>query len=112
MLVHVDCGIRPAELLSSSSSSRRVPFSGVSVYLCPTLSLLLWPHSTSPTPPADLNPLWMAAGAVFTLAGEGSGQRSVAASDFFLGYRKVDMQPHEILLKVWSSAVGCLANAD
>ena len=42
----------------------------------------------------------MAAGAVFTLAGEGSGQRSVAASDFFLGYRNVDMQPHEILLKV------------
>ena len=37
---------------------------------------------------------------MFTLAGEGSGQRSVAASDFFLGYRKVDMQPHEILLKV------------
>ena len=48
----------------------------------------------------DLNPLWMAAGATFTLVGQGSGQRSVAAKDFFLGYRKVDMQPHEVLLKV------------
>jgi xanthine dehydrogenase iron-sulfur cluster and FAD-binding subunit A len=54
----------------------------------------------------------MAAGAVFTLAGEGSGQRSVAASDFFLGYRKVDMQPHEILLKVRSLAGGFCARAE
>ncbi|PSC76668.1 Xanthine dehydrogenase [Micractinium conductrix] len=53
------------------------------------------------SPISDLNPLWMAAGATFTLVGQGSGQRSVAAKDFFLGYRKVDMQPHEVLLKVF-----------
>lgn len=49
---------------------------------------------------ADLNPLWMAAGAQFTVAGQGSGQRTVAARDFFLGYRKVDLAPHEVLVKV------------
>jgi xanthine dehydrogenase/oxidase len=42
----------------------------------------------------------MAAGAEFTLAGAGTGERTVAARDFFLGYRKVDMQPHEVLVKV------------
>lgn len=42
----------------------------------------------------------MAAGAQFTVAGQGSGQRTVAARDFFLGYRKVDMAPHEVLVKV------------
>lgn len=53
------------------------------------------------SPISDLNPLWMAAGAEFTLAGEGTGQRAVAASDFFLGYRKTALQPHEVLLKVF-----------
>ncbi len=53
---------------------------------------------------ADLNPIWMACGATFTLAGAGTGERSVPAKDFFLGYRKVDMQPHEILLKVRACA--------
>lgn len=63
------------------------------------------PHSSAPPhphtyPPADLNPLWMAAGAEFTVAGQGSGQRVVQASAFFLGYRKVDLQPHEVLVTV------------
>ena len=39
------------------------------------------------SPISDLNPLWMAFGAVFTVVGEGTGQRQVKASDFFLGYR-------------------------
>lgn len=56
--------------------------------------------ATLPSLLADLNPIWMACGATFTLAGAGTGERSVPAKDFFLGYRKVDMQPHEILLKV------------
>ena len=55
----------------------------------------------SPCPAAaDLNPIWMAAGAEFTVAGQGSGARTVPAKDFFLGYRRVDMQPHELLVKV------------
>ena len=41
-----------------------------------------------------------AAGAQFTVAGEGTGERTIAASEFFLGYRKVDMQPHEVLVRV------------
>ena len=56
------------------------------------------------SPISDLNPIWMAAGAVFTVAGEGTGERQVAAESFFLGYRKVDLQPHEILYKVRDSA--------
>jgi xanthine dehydrogenase/oxidase len=39
------------------------------------------------SPISDLNPLWMACRAVFTLVGGGSGERRVAARDFFLGYR-------------------------
>ena len=41
------------------------------------------------SPISDLNPLWMAAGAVFTVVGAGTEQRQVLASDFFLGYRCV-----------------------
>eukprot|EP00887_Chlorella_sp_A99_P006651 scaffold3.g6651.t1 len=41
------------------------------------------------SPISDLNPLWMACGAVFTVVGEGTGERQIPAQDFFLGYRKV-----------------------
>ncbi len=50
----------------------------------------------------------MVAGAEFTLAGEGTGQRTVAAKDFFLGYRRTALQPHEILLKA-SRQLLCIA---
>ncbi|EFN53303.1 hypothetical protein CHLNCDRAFT_136969 [Chlorella variabilis] len=53
------------------------------------------------SPISDLNPVWMAAGATFTLAGAGTGERTVLAKDFFLAYRKVDMAPHEILVKLY-----------
>eukprot|EP00271_Cylindrocystis_brebissonii_P015376 TRINITY_DN3802_c0_g1_i1.p1 TRINITY_DN3802_c0_g1~~TRINITY_DN3802_c0_g1_i1.p1 ORF type:complete len:1384 (-),score=303.69 TRINITY_DN3802_c0_g1_i1:1396-5484(-) len=53
------------------------------------------------SPISDLNPLWMAARAVFTLASASGGTRQVAARDFFLGYRKVDLQPTEILVSVF-----------
>lgn len=52
------------------------------------------------SPISDLNPLWMAAGATFFLRGRGTPERAVPARDFFLGYRTVDMQPHEVLVKV------------
>jgi xanthine dehydrogenase/oxidase len=35
------------------------------------------------------------------VAGQGTGQRTVAARDFFLGYRKVDLALHEVLVKVF-----------
>ncbi len=57
----------------------------------------------------------MAAGAQFTVAGQGTGQRTVPARDFFLGYRKVDLAPHEVLVKVrndeafyvWCASLSC-----
>jgi xanthine dehydrogenase/oxidase len=39
------------------------------------------------SPISDLNPLWMVGRAVFTVVGQGSGERRVPASAFFLGYR-------------------------
>ena len=39
------------------------------------------------SPISDLNPIYMAARAVFTTAGEGTKSRTVSASEFFLGYR-------------------------
>lgn len=41
------------------------------------------------SPISDLNPLWVAAGAVFVLQSLDKGAREVAARDFFLGYRCV-----------------------
>ncbi|KAK9861190.1 hypothetical protein WJX84_010543 [Apatococcus fuscideae] len=52
------------------------------------------------SPISDLNPIYMSTGSVFNVQGEGTGVRKVAAKNFFLGYRKVDMQPHEVLLNV------------
>ncbi|KAG2484282.1 hypothetical protein HYH03_016926 [Edaphochlamys debaryana] len=52
------------------------------------------------SPISDLNPLWMAAGATFVALGQGTGERSVPASQFFTGYRQVDLRPHEVLYKV------------
>lgn len=52
------------------------------------------------SPISDLNPLWMASGTVFTVAGKDTGEREIPAESFFLGYRKVDMAPHEVLTKV------------
>ncbi|MEW5318751.1 MAG: hypothetical protein WDW38_009946 [Sanguina aurantia] len=52
------------------------------------------------SPISDLNPIWMACRAVFTALGAGTGSRTIKASEFFLGYRQVDLQPHEILYKI------------
>ncbi|KXZ53315.1 hypothetical protein GPECTOR_7g1209 [Gonium pectorale] len=52
------------------------------------------------SPISDLNPLWMAAGATFVALGKGTGERAVKASEFFVGYRQVDLKPHEVLYKV------------
>ncbi|GIL49662.1 hypothetical protein Vafri_5944 [Volvox africanus] len=52
------------------------------------------------SPISDLNPLWMAARTTFVALGKDTGERAVPASDFFVGYRQVDLRPHEILFKV------------
>ena len=53
------------------------------------------------SPISDLNPLWMAAGAEFTVASASGGSRTIPAASFFTGYRKVDLQPEEILISVY-----------
>ncbi|WVZ57391.1 hypothetical protein U9M48_007782 [Paspalum notatum var. saurae] len=52
------------------------------------------------SPISDLNPLWMAVGAKFQILDVNSNVRTTLAKDFFLGYRKVDLKPDEILLSV------------
>lgn len=64
------------------------------------------------SPISDLNPLWIASGATFeicsidstdgkTTSNDGTiNKRIVPASSFFLGYRKVDLGPAEILTAV------------
>jgi len=51
------------------------------------------------SPISDLNPVWMATNATFTLAST-KGTRRVSASDFFLGYKKVDLKEDEIVVSV------------
>ncbi|KAJ3673000.1 hypothetical protein LUZ60_006374 [Juncus effusus] len=53
------------------------------------------------SPISDLNPLWMACNASFQIINSKGNIRSVKASDFFLGYRKVDLGQDEILLSVF-----------
>lgn len=53
------------------------------------------------SPISDLNPLWIATGTIFTVAGYGASPRQVPAKDFFLGYRKVDLKENEILISVF-----------
>lgn len=53
------------------------------------------------SPISDLNPLWIAAGAIFTAVGNGGATRKIAAKDFFIGYRKVNLKGDEILASVF-----------
>jgi xanthine dehydrogenase/oxidase len=52
------------------------------------------------SPISDLNPLWMATCARFQIIDVRGNGRTTLAKDFFLGYRKVDLNPDEILLSV------------
>ncbi|KAF8116540.1 hypothetical protein N665_0017s0093 [Sinapis alba] len=53
------------------------------------------------SPISDLNPLWVASRAEFRIINCSGDVRSIPAKDFFLGYRKVDMESNEILLSVF-----------
>ena len=53
------------------------------------------------SPISDLNPMLMGLNAILTLQSSRLGERQVAARDFFLGYRRVDMHPDEVLLRVF-----------
>ncbi|KAJ2726263.1 hypothetical protein GGI07_000740 [Coemansia sp. Benny D115] len=52
------------------------------------------------SPISDLNPVFMAAGAILTLASAGGVRRDVPITEFFLGYRRTAMLPGEVLLSV------------
>lgn len=53
------------------------------------------------SPISDVNPIWVAAGALFVVLDASNGkQREVPSRDFFISYRRVDMTSNEILLKV------------
>ena len=45
------------------------------------------------SPISDVNPLYMAMGALFTVQGHGSEPRHILANDFFLGYRCAAFTP-------------------
>jgi xanthine dehydrogenase/oxidase len=49
------------------------------------------------SPIADLNPLFLATGAVFELSSAKGGRRRVAATDFFREYRRVNINDEEVL---------------
>ncbi|XP_027342141.1 xanthine dehydrogenase 1-like isoform X3 [Abrus precatorius] len=53
------------------------------------------------SPISDLNPLWMAARAKFQIINNKGNIRTVLAENFFLGYRKVDLESDEILLSIF-----------
>jgi xanthine dehydrogenase/oxidase len=53
------------------------------------------------SPISDLNPLWIAAGATFQIACWNRKPRCVKAADFFVGYRKVDLQQDEVLVSIF-----------
>ncbi|XP_074574131.1 xanthine dehydrogenase-like isoform X2 [Curcuma longa] len=53
------------------------------------------------SPISDLNPLWMAAGAIFQVISCKGNVRTIPAKDFFLSYRKVNLTYDEILLSIF-----------
>ncbi|KAI8867184.1 xanthine dehydrogenase, partial [Ramicandelaber brevisporus] len=50
------------------------------------------------SPISDLNPVLVAARAVATVASSAGGQRDIAMTEFFTGYRKTAMKPDEVLV--------------
>lgn len=53
------------------------------------------------SPIGDMNPMLISQGAVATIVSAGNKPREVPLSEFFLGYRKVDLAPAEILQSIF-----------
>ncbi len=96
----------PSPATSSSSLSSASPFAAIAEQLKwfagPPIRNwgTIGGNIVTASPISDLNPLWIASRAVFTVQSEARGARNVPASSFFLGYRKVDMAPDEVLVRV------------
>jgi xanthine dehydrogenase/oxidase len=52
------------------------------------------------SPISDLNPILVANNAILTVLSESSGIRTIPIREFYLGYRKIDLKPDEVLLKL------------
>lgn len=52
------------------------------------------------SPISDINPILMANNAILTILSEKNGVREVSIKKFFLGYRKIDLNPDEIIIGV------------
>lgn len=52
------------------------------------------------SPISDMNPLLAACGATLCIASSARGERQLPVHEFFKGYRKVDLQPDEIIVAV------------
>ena len=61
------------------------------------------------SPISDVNPLYMAMGATFTVEGKGTEPRQIAANDFFLGYRCATPSVHDSCWSVGSTRQSCSA---
>ena len=55
---------------------------------------------TTASPISDLNPILVASNAMLTIQSLNKGERKVFMRDFFLGYRKIDLKPDEVVVKV------------
>ncbi|KAJ1916857.1 hypothetical protein IWQ60_007971 [Tieghemiomyces parasiticus] len=53
------------------------------------------------SPISDLNPVLLACGAILTLQASGAEPRRVPITEFFLGYRRTALAPHEVLTAVY-----------
>lgn len=52
------------------------------------------------SPISDLNPVFLALGAILTVESATNGKREIKMSDFFLGYRKTALQESEVLISI------------
>ncbi|RKO85753.1 hypothetical protein BDK51DRAFT_17584, partial [Blyttiomyces helicus] len=53
------------------------------------------------SPISDLNPVWVALGAVVTVRSRTGGERKIAMEEFFLGYRQIALQPTEVVVSIF-----------
>lgn len=52
------------------------------------------------SPISDLNPVWVAIGAVLRVRSAAGGERTIPMREFFLGYRKTALRATEVVVSV------------
>lgn len=84
------------DFLSTAIAGQLRWFSGTQIRNVATLG----GNIVTASPISDLNPLWIALNCELHLMQLEGGKRVVPAREFFLGYRKVNMKPKEILTEI------------